>query len=89
MGLVKKCFYCGRKYIGSRGCCEKCYFEKEIKLCRNCGREITLFEFEEGDGYCYSCDEKSDICICLDCGKEFYRTKFLYELCKECENNAR
>lgn len=78
-GLIKTCVYCGREYIkdvsNNWGCCEDCYYEREVMLCRQCGREISKFEFDDNNGLCYQCDEITEITICRYCGKEYVRNK--------------
>ena len=65
--------------------CESCYENREVMLCRDCGREITKFEFDDNRGLCYKCYDESDITICLQCGMEFIRASGKPMICCRCE----
>ena len=54
-------------------------------LCRDCGREITKFEFDDNRGLCYKCYDGSDITTCLLCGREFIRASGKPMICCRCE----
>lgn len=88
-GLIKTCHLCGKKYIKDEsngyGFCESCYENREVKLCRDCGREITKAEFDDNNGLCYKCYDESDITICLQCGREFIRVPGKPMICCRCE----
>lgn len=89
-GLIKTCHYCGKKHIkdvsNGWGCCELCYYTRDVMVCRDCGKEITKFDFDDNRGLCTSCYDESDITICLECGREFIRTDYSKGLiCPKCE----
>ncbi|MCR8744379.1 60S ribosomal export protein NMD3 [Romboutsia lituseburensis] len=90
LGIIKTCHYCGKKYIKDSsngwGCCEECYCNKEVMICRECGKEITKFDFDDNGGLCEKCYFESDIYICLECGREFIRNDYSKGIiCSKCE----
>ena len=88
-GFIKTCNICDKKYIkdtsNNYGICSSCYENKEIMLCRTCGKEISKREFDEHLGLCHICDFESDIGFCIECGKEFKRSEsYDVFLCVRC-----
>lgn len=91
--LIKTCVYCNKEYIKDIskgwGCCQDCYYSKEVMVCRQCGREISKFEFDDCRGLCYYCEEISEVSRCSCCGKEYIRTKdeLKFDKCNSCSND--
>lgn len=89
MGILKTCCYCGKKYLFDKsngwGCCEDCYENYEARICRECGKQISNFEFQDGQGLCFRCEEEFEMSICMKCNKE-YSTKDwnITLICKPC-----